>query len=440
MLKTITGAAKLRRHARYRLLEYLGSRFAEDPPSLALVFPDGYRFAFVTAPDVVVTFHSPAPVRMLLRGNFVGLGDAYVQGQVTVEGAVDKVVQSGIRLADRLGRSTALQRIGRVLSLLPRRHSRRQDAADISYHYDVSNAFYRLWLDDAMVYSCAYFRTGTEDIHTAQRQKLDHICRKLMLDAGHRVLDMGCGWGGLLERAAQRYGVSGVGITLSKPQADYARARLAVARLDCKVEIREQDYRDIDDAASYDRIVSIGMYEHVGMRNLPSYFDQVARLLRPGGAMLHHGIVATDPHGRAQGPAGGEFIGRYVFPGGAVPHLSRTMFELSRVGLEVADVEDLRPHYAQTLLRWVRRLEEHREEAIALAGLERYRIWRVYLAGMACAFDRGWLSVAQVLAFKPDRQGVVRRPWTRDYQYVTDEAETRQPPMAGRLDWHIGQP
>src|SRR5690348_14698630 len=183
---------------RQRLLCHLRSRLGDDAPALRLVFWDGDRFDFARAPCVTVTLHSRAPMKSLLRGNFARLGDAYVAGDLTVDGAIEDVLRVGVVLAERLGRSSAVKHLGRIARLIPRRHSRKKDAADVGYHYDVSNDFYRLWLDENMVYSCAYFRDGTEDIHAAQRQKLDHICRKLLLKPGERMLDIGCGWGGLL--------------------------------------------------------------------------------------------------------------------------------------------------------------------------------------------------------------------------------------------------
>ncbi len=422
---------------RRRVLEYLRSRLADDRLPLRLIFGDGECFDFAAAPSVTITLRSSRLLRMLFRGDFARLGDAYVAGDLAVEGPVEDILHAGIVLAERVGKSSAVKRLSRLGRLVPRRHSRRQDAADVSYHYDVGNDFYRLWLDENLIYSCAYFVNGTEDIDTAQRQKLDHICRKLMLKPGERLLDLGCGWGGLLRLAARHYGVSGVGITLSQPQYAFARQSLAADQLTDKVEIRLMDYRDLNEWEAYDKIVSVGMYEHVGLRNLPLYFATASRLLRPGGAFLQQGIVATDAEGAVKGPAGGEFIDRYVFPGGAVPHLSRTVFELARAGLELADAEDLRPHYARTLLHWTRRLEARREEAIRAAGDKHYRIWLIYLAGMAHAFDRGWLSVAQVLAFKPAANGVVRRPWTRGYQYArpSDPLRAGSVPFAGRLNW-----
>jgi cyclopropane-fatty-acyl-phospholipid synthase len=287
-----------------------------------------------------------------------------------------------------------------------------------------------------MIYSCAYFRSGDEDIHTAQLQKLDHICRKLLLRPGERLLDIGCGWGGLLQWAAKHYGVTGVGVTLSERQYSGAREAVASSGLADLIEIRRQHYMDIPDTEGFDKIVSVGMYEHVGLRNLPSYFQTVVRLLRPGGMFLNHGIVSTDAAGRPRGPPGGRFIDHHVFPGGAVPHLSRVLIELSQANLEFADAEDLRPHYALTLQHWSRRLEACGDQAIQAAGPEVFRIWRVFLAGMAYAFDHGWLSVAQVLSFKALSNGEVRRPWTREYQYQDPSLRGLAPiRFAGKLDW-----
>jgi cyclopropane-fatty-acyl-phospholipid synthase len=416
---------------RRRVLDHLRARLTPQPPPLRLAFWDGEQFDFADQPSVTVTLQSPDLIGHLMRGDFAKLADAYVKGDLAVDGAIEDVLHVGISLAERVGRITAINRLARLARMLPRRHTRRSDAADVSYHYDVSNDFYRLWLDDEMIYSCAYFRTGTEDIHTAQRQKLDHICRKLRLAPGERLLDIGCGWGGLLRFAAQNYGVQGVGVTLSKNQYAYAHERIAQDGLADRIDIRLQDYRDIDADRPFDKIVSVGMYEHVGEQNYPLYFGRVRDLLKPNGMLLNHGIVATDADGRAQGPPGGEFIDRYVFPGGSVPHLSRVVFEVARAGLELADVEDLRPHYAQTLLHWTRRLEAARDTAIRTAGIERYRIWRVYLPGMAYAFDKGWLSIAQVVAYKPAHDGMAVRPWTREHQY----SATAAPTLAHRLDW-----
>jgi cyclopropane-fatty-acyl-phospholipid synthase len=381
---------------RSRILAKLRDRVADDALALRIVFWDGEVFDFAAEPRVTITLRSRRLMRFLLTGDIARLGQAYVEGEIEVEGRLQDVLPIGIALADRLGKSSPLRLAARLVSRF--RHSVGYDAAAVRYHYDVSNDFYRLWLDRNMVYSCAYFETGEEDLDTAQEQKLDYICRKLRLRPGERLLDIGCGWGGLLCRAASRYGIEGVGITLSDQQFAYARERVAALGLAARIEIRRQDYREVPGEAMYDKIVSVGMYEHVGIANLSVYFAAIARLLRSGGIALNHGITPTDRDGHAQGPPGGEFIDRLVFPGGEVPHISRVLHEIAGTGLEILDIEDLRPHYPPTLLDWTRRLEAHREKAIEAAGLQRYRIWRMYMPAMAYAFDRGWLSVCQVIA------------------------------------------
>jgi cyclopropane-fatty-acyl-phospholipid synthase len=414
---------------RDHLLKRLEARLGGMDLPLGIRLWDGTRLDLGRAPTVVLTLHKRGVLWQFLRGDVDRLGQSYVEGDLTVDGDIHEILVAGIALAERIGSQRWIRRLA---ALRPRRgHSRATDAQWVRYHYDVSNEFYALWLDRRMVYSCAYFMTGEEDIHRAQEQKLDHLCRKLRLKPGERLLDIGCGWGGLLGWAAERYGVEAVGVTLSEPQLAFARKHLAEAGLGGRVELRLQDYRDIPGEGAFDKIVSVGMYEHVGRGNLPLYFATLRRLLRTGGMVLNHGITTGDPEGGSSGPPGGGFIDRYVFPGGELPHISQVLREMARAGLDVVDVESLRPHYAATLLRWVKRLEAAREQATALAGAERYRIWRIYMAGCALAFDRGWLSLHQVLAGKPDAAGVLARPWTRRHQYVPEDEAI----MAGPLPW-----
>ena len=416
---------------RRRMLAKLQSLIGGEPLPLRLVFWDGEVFDFGPDPTVTLTIRSRALMRAMLTGRIARLGDAYVVGELGVDGRIEDILDTGIKLSERVGRFSRLAKFARPLGWLAFRHSKTNDAAAIAHHYDVSNDFYRLWLDAGMTYSCAYFQTGEEDIDTAQAQKIDHICRKLRLSPGDHVLDIGCGWGGLLRHAGALYGVTGIGITNSPAQHALARERIEADGLAGRIDIRLMDYRDLEGAERFDKIVSVGMYEHVGLANLPGYFATIARLLKPGGAVLNHGIITTDARGSPQGPPGGEFIDRYVFPGGELPNLPRVVTELAGAALEPADIEDLRPHYARTLLLWVRRLETNREAVIAAGGPERYRVWRVFLAGMAHAFDRGWLSIAQVLAYKPAAGRPASRPWSRSYQY-RDEPK---PAIADALDW-----
>jgi len=419
---------------RDRVLGGLRRRLGENGLPLTLVFWDGDAYELGVAPRVTIALTKRALLPALLRGDIDALAAAYVRGDLGVEGRLRDILAVGIALAERIGKLAWLRRLGTMLAARRFRHSRAADAGAIRHHYDVSNEFYALWLDRQMIYSCAYFHTGTEDIDAAQEQKLDHICRKLQLKPGERLLDIGCGWGGLLIWAAQRYGVSGVGVTLSERQHEFASRRVAEIGLAQRIEIRLQDYRDITGEETFDKIVSVGMYEHVGRANLPLYFGTIRRLLKAGGVALNHGITTGDPDDGPQSPPGAGFIDRYVFPGGELPHIARVVSEMARQGLEILDVETLRPHYGETLLRWMQRLEAARDPAIALAGIERYRIWRIYMAGCAFAFERGWMSLHQVVATKPDAAGLAPRPWTRRHQYVPeDEAILSRPLRWGGL-------
>jgi len=412
---------------------HLAPRLRQFGLPVRVTLPEGATFDLGDEPLIVLILRKPGILRRLLLGDVVGLAAAYVAGDIEVEGRIEDIIEVGILLAGRLGKYGRLGRLLSHLPRLPRQHSKAADAAWVRYHYDVSDAFYALWLDQRMIYSCAYFENGDENIDRAQEQKLDLICRKLRLSAGERLLDIGCGWGGLLEFAAERYGIEGVGITISRNQYDYARRRIAERGLDEQIEIRLQDYRDLPADDQFDKVVSVGMYEHVGRSNWPSYFATLWRLLKTGGLMLNHGITTTDPRGGSRGPAGGGFLDKFVFPGGELPHISRVLQELARQGFDVLDVESLRPHYAATLVRWVRRLEAQEAPAVQLAGEGRYRIWRTYMAGCAVAFARNWLSVYQVSAGKCAADGMLRRPWTRRHHYVDDVL----PVLAGALDWEV---
>lgn len=421
--------------SRDRILRSVRERLKSEL-SIRLIFWDGAIFDFSLRPTIAITLRSPRILRMLMLGRMGRLAEAYIQGELLVDGKIEDIIAIGIDLAERIGRSGFVTRFAQFRSYVPLRHTRGRDKSNAQYHYDVSNEFFALWLDQHMIYSCAYFRQDSDTLDAAQEQKLDHICRKLALRPGDRLLDIGCGWGGLLRWAAKRYGVTGVGLTLSRKQYDYARERAAAEGLSDRVDIRLQDYRELSGQAEFDKVVSVGMYEHVGIANLPIYFSTIMRLLKPGGVALNHGITTGDPSGRAQGPPGGEFIDQYVFPGGEVPHLAQAIAGIARAGLEVVDVEDLRPHYARTLVHWVRRLEQRASQAQAEAGPDRYRIWRMYMAAMAFAFDRGWLSVAQILAYKGHGAWPAPRPFTRDYQYNPESNVA----IAGRLNWsEIGQ-
>lgn len=399
-----------------QVVKYLEGLRKRQPLPLRVKLWNGSTVALDDEPRVELRLNDAASARYFLKPSMSSLGEAFVEGHIDVDGDVREVVA----IAEHLSRvGDEEQGRGRLPSWLAR-HTRKSDRKAIEYHYDVSNEFYSLWLDPRMVYSCAYFRTGDEDLETAQVQKLDHICRKLMLAPGQTLLDIGCGWGAMAIHAAKHYGVKAVGVTLSTNQYELARERVREAGLEDRVEIRLQDYRDVPGDASFDRISSIGMFEHVGLKNLRGYFDTVHRLLKPGGIAMNHGITSSDTDNRSVGLGAGDFIDKYVFPDGELPHVSLAIRELSAAGLELTDAESLRRHYAKTLWFWSDGFERNVARLTALAGEKRARIWRVYLAGCAHAFAHGWINLYQLLAIKP-RPGASGAesplPLSREYMY-----------------------
>lgn len=377
-----------------------------------LVLWDGREVSLSDAPSVTVRIKDARTAASLAKPTLLALAEAYIEGDADIEGDVREAIRSAEAIAR--GRAGTLFNAAGPTNL---RHTRSGDRDAIRHHYDVSNEFYALWLDPGMVYSCAYFRSGDESLEQAQVQKLDHICRKLRLAPGEKFLDIGCGWGALAIRAAHDYGVDATGITLSENQFRLANERIKAAGLEGRCRVLLQDYRDHRGEGAYDKIASVGMFEHVGLRNLPTYFDAVRRLLRERGLFLNHGITTSDTHNRSVGLGAGEFIGRYVFPQGELPHLHRVVREMSDQQLEVHDVEGLRPHYARTLGMWSEGFERHMPEASAASSERTARIWRLYLAGCAHAFEQRWVSIYQILASKQEGPGQADLPLTREWMY-----------------------
>ena len=376
--------------------------------SLRLRLWDGTEIDLAENPRVTITIPTVRALRYVLRPTLGTLGHAYVEGLIDVEGVIDDVVAVAAHLSSDGTMDGAHQRHG-PHSI---RHSRKLDAEAIAYHYDVSNEFYSRWLDQKMVYSSAYFQNEGDTLEAAQEQKLDLILRKLHVRPGDRLLDIGCGWGALVMRAAKKFGVRALGITLSKNQYELAQEKIAAAGLADRCEVRIEDYRDL--TGQFDRIASVGMYEHVGLKNLPVYFKKIRGLLMNEGIVLNQGITSTDPDSGGAPWGGGDFIERYVFPHGELPHISLVLKEMCAAGLEPLDVENLRRHYELTIRHWSERFEAQQERLRALAGEKRWRIWRVYLAGCAYGFAHNWTAVHQILAVKA---GTNSSPLTRDYMY-----------------------
>lgn len=385
------------------------------PARLTLWDGQSYDFGTFNGPSVTMHVKSPAALALLLEPTLDNLGEAYVKNKIDLEGKLSDIIEVAYTLAkSSVDAPGKMQRVARYFT-----HSKASDRKSIEYHYDVSNEFYQLWLDPNMVYSCAYFERGDEDLATAQVKKIDHILAKIDLRPGHTLLDIGCGWGALVIRAAQKFGVRCVGVTLSQNQFDLATERVKEAGLDHLVEIRLQDYRDV--AGRFDRITSVGMFEHVGRKNLPSYFRRVQELLADDGVVMNHGITSTDPEGGEVSYGGGEFIDRYVFPNGELPHIGLALRAMQEGGLEAFDVENLRRHYARTLRLWSDNYEAHADTARALVDEQTFRIWRVYLAGCAYAFENDDVAIYQIVGRKAGASAQAL-PWSRRYIYGAGDA------------------
>ena len=381
----------------------------------ALRFWDGSELTATVAGGPVFTVRSPAAVAHMLRApGQLGLGRAYAAGEIEADdldrviGLLDSFSAPPIDSATRARltlaavRACGLTRPPRIPAseLRPRgrRHSKERDERAVRHHYDVSNEFFALFLDESMTYSCALFSRGASTLKEAQAAKRELVCTKLKLREGERVLDVGCGWGSFVIHAAREHGVRAVGVTLSPAQAELARRRVAEAGLEDRVEIRICDYRDLSGAGGerYDAIASIGMVEHVGSAQIDEYARVLARLLEPGGRLLNHGIARLR-HGDAEA---GPFSERYVFPDAAPLHLSRIQLALERAGFVTDHAEGLRQDYVDTLSAWIDRLDANREEAERLAGGERLRVWRLYLRAARNGFATGFTSIYQVLGHR----------------------------------------
>lgn len=395
------------------LKKFIASRYSGRSVPVTLVLPDGGRVPLAPQAEVEILARTWRGLKALASPALGAMARAYVRNDLDFTGSARRVIAIAEGMVGEISHGRdALASRWRLW-----RHQQRGNRANIGHHYDVSDAFYRLWLDSNLVYSCAYFRSDDDALDAAQTQKLDHICRKLRLAPGERFLDIGCGWGALVFHAAERYGVEATGITLSRNQFDHVNAQIAARGLAGRVKVELRDYLDLPDAAQYDKIASVGMFEHVGVARFPGYFGKIGRILKPGGVVLNHGITHNPLGAQSLGSGIGDFVDEYVFPGGELTHVAKVIEAIAGEGLEVVDAEALREHYANTLWHWCDRLEANADAARAEIGEAKYRIWRIYLAGSAHAFDRGWLSLWQILAGKPYADGRLPHPLTREYMY-----------------------
>jgi cyclopropane-fatty-acyl-phospholipid synthase len=415
-------------HAATAFFDRLLQRYG--PRDFDVRFCDGSTWA-ADAPRFTLVLTHPGSMRAMFEApSELSLGEAYARGDFDVDGDMEAAIAFGHFLLNDDRSAVDKLRLATMLHALPPpphtaiphagprllgwRHSKYRDRQAIQYHYDIPADFYKLWLDRRMVYSCGYFNTPEDDLETAQENKLDHLCRKLRLKAGETLLDIGCGWGGLILHAARRYGVRALGITISESQAAIASKRIAESGLGEQCRVEMCDYRDVY-GEQFDKIVSVGMFEHVGRSRFAEYFAKAWQLLKPGGVFLNHAIAYSATYVR-KGPS---FIDTYVFPDGDLVPLNVTLQAAEQAGFEVRDVESLREHYVLTLCQWIKRLETQAGKARQITNDATYRIWRLYMAGSAFAFRIGRLNVFQTLLSRPDH-GNSGLPLTRDDWYCAE--------------------
>ncbi|WP_457681523.1 class I SAM-dependent methyltransferase [Thermovibrio sp.] len=376
-----------------------------------------------------IKIKTPWSLKEALREfNDLSLAESYIYGLIDLEGdiftlfpLVDWIIEKRMGLKEKLSLLRLVRKLPGEAQI--RRcwaevdgelHSIERDKKAISYHYDVSNRFYSLFLGKTMVYSCAYFKSPKDPLDKAQEQKVDYICKKLMLKEGEKFLDIGCGWGALIIHAAKHYKVNALGITLSKKQYEFVKERIKEEGLEGRCEVLYKDYREIKGEGIFDKIASVGMFEHVGLKRALTYFKQAYTLLKEGGIFLNHAI-SCNYHEYGKPPS--KFIRKYVFPDGELLPIYLTVKKAEEAGFEVRDVECLREHYTLTLMHWVRNLERNKEEAIKEAGEEKYRIWRLYMASSAYQFLTNKIGVYQTLLVKTKKDGTSGFPLTREYMY-----------------------
>ena len=416
------------------LIRTAESQLARLQVPVALRLPGG-RLIGPEKAGVKLEFSRWPGLALLVAGKIGALAEGFVEDRIRIEGAMRDVmaVAAGLLPGNPVASDSSWWKNVLRRARSAAAHSLERDSEQIQFHYDVSDDFYALWLDPRRVYSCAYFADASMTLAQAQEAKLDHICRKLMLRPGEQFLDIGSGWGGLLLWAAEHYGVDATGITLSKNQQAYVERLIAHKGLQNRVRVELRDYRALDTGLQFDKIASVGMFEHVGHANIGAYFKTIHQLLKPGGLVLNHGITAGGPAANQLGSGMGDFIEKYIFPGGELLHVSHLLRETASAGLEMLDTENLRPHYARTLWAWSDALEGQLDAARAALASDSdqshpervLRAYRLYLAGSAMSFEKAWISLHQMLSARPasgagfdaPRGAQSAYPFTRNYMY-----------------------
>lgn len=397
------------------IIEVLNSIFSKSTKDFNIEFWNGETISYSSSPKFIIKFlDKDVFMQLITNPNVMAFAQAFIDKKIDIEGDIFEAIKlkddiKNIEISNK-------DKISLFFKTAHNMHTKEKDKQNISYHYDISNKFYNLFLGNTMMYSCAYFKKDNWDLNTAQQNKMEHICKKLQLKQGDKLLDVGCGWGSMIIYAVKNYNVIATGITISEEQYKYAKQRIKEENLEDKCFVELKDYRDIEGKELYDKIVSIGMFEHVGVKNLPTYFEHMRRLLKNNGIFLNHGITVKKDTKLSKHE--GEFIEKYIFPGGELKNIGYIIDIMEDIKFDIVDVECLRQHYYKTLRCWTTNLEANKQEAIRLTNEGIYRTWLLYMIGCAINFEQDCISVYQVLLTKQKKKSNFIIPLTREYMYI----------------------
>lgn len=398
------------------IIKTLNSIFSKSNKKFNIEFWNKEIISYSDNPKFTLKFlDKDVFIQLITNPNIMSFAKAFIDKKIDVEGDIFEAIKLKDDIANiEISNKDKITLFFKTVSS-HNIHTKEKDKQNISYHYDISNDFYNLFLGNTMMYSCAYFKQNDYNLDTAQQNKMEHICKKLRLKQGDKFLDVGCGWGSMIIYAAKKYNVIATGVTISEEQYKYVKQRIKEEKLEDKCFIELKDYRDIKGKELYDKIVSIGMFEHVGIKNLPDYFEHIRKLLKNNGIFLNHGITIKKDTKLSKNE--GEFIQKYIFPGGELKNIGYIVDVMEDIKFDIVDVECLRQHYYKTLVCWVKNLESNKQKAIKLTNEHTYRTWLLYMIGCAINFEQDCISVYQVLLTKQRKRFNFITPLTREYMY-----------------------
>ncbi len=398
------------------IIEILDSIFAKSDKNFNIELWDKEVISYSDNPKFIIKFlDKDVFIQLITNPNIMSFAQAFIDKKIDIEGDIFEAIKLKDDIANiEISNKDRVNLFFKTVSS-HNTHTKAKDKQNISYHYDISNDFYSLFLGNTMMYSCAYFKQDNWNLDLAQQNKIEYICKKLRLKQGDKLLDIGCGWGSIIIYAAKKYNVIATGVTISKEQYKYVKHKIKQENLENKCFIELKDYRDIEGKELYNKIVSVGMFEHIGIKNLPIYFEHIKNLLKDDGIFLNHGITVKKENKLSKHE--GEFIQKYIFPGGELKNIGYIIDVMEDIKFDIIDVECLRQHYYKTLVCWAKNLESNKQEAIKLTNEYVYRMWLLYIIGCAINFEKNCISVYQVILTKQNKKSNFIMPLTREYMY-----------------------